>query len=275
MYEYRCDERLKAKVEGSAPVTSHIHWVPWGTGTPKDRDEINRREVCECDGWVWDRDNKGAPSIFKVIRSLAVSAPIYSRHGVLTSVCFCFGVEWHVKRSRVKIVRWNMCAIWRPLVMVRPDIMSVMARYENKSATCLLVRCVDEQTGSPTYIRHGVLTSMLSLHRLITEDVERSSWCVVSVRHVTGPRKTCYHMLPVRFRSHRYRFYLVKWLTGTGSNRWSAGFTGTSRWPTGNRITGRDHRPVTCVVCPLSVEEYNHTNENKTKYITIKNISSW
>jgi hypothetical protein len=21
---------------------SHIHWVEWGTGTPKDRDEVNR-----------------------------------------------------------------------------------------------------------------------------------------------------------------------------------------------------------------------------------------
>jgi hypothetical protein len=29
---------------------SHIHWVAGGTGTPKDRDEINKREVCECDG---------------------------------------------------------------------------------------------------------------------------------------------------------------------------------------------------------------------------------
>ena len=28
--------------------TSHIHWVDRGTGTPKDRDEVNRREVCEC-----------------------------------------------------------------------------------------------------------------------------------------------------------------------------------------------------------------------------------
>ncbi len=27
----------------------HIHWVPRGTGIPKDRDEVNRREVCECD----------------------------------------------------------------------------------------------------------------------------------------------------------------------------------------------------------------------------------
>ena len=28
---------------------SHRHWVPRGTGIPEDRDEVNRREVCECD----------------------------------------------------------------------------------------------------------------------------------------------------------------------------------------------------------------------------------
>jgi len=54
MYEYRCearrDERLKAKAEGSTRHESRIHWVARGTGTPKDRDEVNRREVCECDG---------------------------------------------------------------------------------------------------------------------------------------------------------------------------------------------------------------------------------
>ena len=27
-----------------------IHWVPRGTGKPKDRDDVNRREVGECDG---------------------------------------------------------------------------------------------------------------------------------------------------------------------------------------------------------------------------------
>ncbi len=26
------------------------HWVARGTGTPKDKDEVNRREVYECDG---------------------------------------------------------------------------------------------------------------------------------------------------------------------------------------------------------------------------------
>jgi hypothetical protein len=29
------------------------HWVVRG-GTPKHRDEVNRREVCECDGGVCD-----------------------------------------------------------------------------------------------------------------------------------------------------------------------------------------------------------------------------
>jgi hypothetical protein len=45
------------------------HWVEWGTGTPEDKDEVNRREVCESNGSVCDRDTIGVPSIFKVIRS--------------------------------------------------------------------------------------------------------------------------------------------------------------------------------------------------------------
>ena len=43
----RCDESLNAKAEGGTP---HIHWVERGNGTPKDRDEVNRRDVCECAG---------------------------------------------------------------------------------------------------------------------------------------------------------------------------------------------------------------------------------
>ncbi len=35
--------------------TSHTHWVVRGTGTPKDTDEVNKREVCECDGWLRDK----------------------------------------------------------------------------------------------------------------------------------------------------------------------------------------------------------------------------
>ncbi len=28
----------------------HTHWVGRGTGTPKDKDEVNKRELCECEG---------------------------------------------------------------------------------------------------------------------------------------------------------------------------------------------------------------------------------
>ena len=29
---------------------THIHWVTRGTGTPKDKDEVNTCETFECDG---------------------------------------------------------------------------------------------------------------------------------------------------------------------------------------------------------------------------------
>ena len=34
----------------SAIYTPRRHWVGRGTGTPKDKDEVNRQEVCECEG---------------------------------------------------------------------------------------------------------------------------------------------------------------------------------------------------------------------------------
>ncbi len=55
---------------------SHIHWVDRGTGIPKDRDEVNRREVCECDGWVCDLDVMGDPSKLSVIRKAAALARV-------------------------------------------------------------------------------------------------------------------------------------------------------------------------------------------------------
>jgi hypothetical protein len=48
IYEYRCDERLKTKNEESILLTRH--WVGRRTGTPKDKDEVKRREVSECEG---------------------------------------------------------------------------------------------------------------------------------------------------------------------------------------------------------------------------------
>jgi hypothetical protein len=35
IHECRCDERLNGK--GGGIYTPRIHWVPWGTGTPKDK----------------------------------------------------------------------------------------------------------------------------------------------------------------------------------------------------------------------------------------------
>jgi hypothetical protein len=35
---------------GTTGKSPHIHWVERGTGTPKDRHEVKRREVGECDG---------------------------------------------------------------------------------------------------------------------------------------------------------------------------------------------------------------------------------
>ena len=37
--------KSKVATSSSRPQPPRIHWVEWGTGTPKDRDEINRREV--------------------------------------------------------------------------------------------------------------------------------------------------------------------------------------------------------------------------------------
>jgi hypothetical protein len=45
--EYRCDERLKTKTEES---TGLVYWVGRGTGTHKDRDEVNKHEDSECHG---------------------------------------------------------------------------------------------------------------------------------------------------------------------------------------------------------------------------------
>ena len=56
---------------------THIHWVTWGTVTPEHIDEVNKREVCECDGWVYDLDDTGTPSIFNIIHSTSTLLRIF------------------------------------------------------------------------------------------------------------------------------------------------------------------------------------------------------
>jgi hypothetical protein len=45
---------MKDRVDKSMGIVPSIRvqvvlQIVWGTGTPKDRDEVNEREVCECD----------------------------------------------------------------------------------------------------------------------------------------------------------------------------------------------------------------------------------
>ena len=46
------------------------HRVVRGTGTPKNREEVKKREVSECDGWECDLEGIGSPSMFNVIHSV-------------------------------------------------------------------------------------------------------------------------------------------------------------------------------------------------------------
>ena len=41
----RTAQRAELICRAAGIYTSHIHWVARGTGTPKDRDEVNRRKV--------------------------------------------------------------------------------------------------------------------------------------------------------------------------------------------------------------------------------------
>jgi hypothetical protein len=52
-YDCRCDERLKPKDDESTYTVFFVVYyesIKRGTGTPKDKDEVNKREVCECEG---------------------------------------------------------------------------------------------------------------------------------------------------------------------------------------------------------------------------------
>ena len=58
----RCDERLKARVEESTHVP-HIHWVARQNKLeiPNEKEEVNTREIHECDGQAYDPDTMVAP----------------------------------------------------------------------------------------------------------------------------------------------------------------------------------------------------------------------
>ena len=88
-----------------------IHWVVWRTGTPNDRDEINRREFWVCDGWVCDLEAIGDPSIFNTIRSATTLVRMLP---TLDLRC-----EENVERRKLKLVwTWrDVCHSFRFLLL--------------------------------------------------------------------------------------------------------------------------------------------------------------
>ena len=66
IYGCRYNDRLKDKTEVSHTLGSVGDW------SLKDRDEVNRREVWECEGWVCHLEDIGVSSICRLIRSVFV-----------------------------------------------------------------------------------------------------------------------------------------------------------------------------------------------------------
>ena len=88
-------KKLKLRdLHTSHTVGSVGDWTP----TPKNRDEVNRREVGECDGWVCDLEAIGVPSIFNTIRGAAALAwqleKRDSRHSSGDEFLHTSGGEW-------------------------------------------------------------------------------------------------------------------------------------------------------------------------------------
>jgi hypothetical protein len=112
---------------------SHIHWVARGTGIPKDRVEVNRREVCECDEWVCDLDVMDAPSKLSVIRKAATFAR--ARPTLLLN-CWAKAAwrKWNWPRS--------CCASWTPEAEKKRSVSRWACK--NKSLTNSLCNLPDD-----------------------------------------------------------------------------------------------------------------------------------
>ncbi len=76
---------------------SDIHWVDRGTGIPKDRDEVNRREVWECDGWLCDLDMIVVPSKLSGIGTASTSSLRDRRDFILV---YYESIKWKIKKDK-------------------------------------------------------------------------------------------------------------------------------------------------------------------------------
>jgi hypothetical protein len=96
--------RWNTKTSRWGIYTPHIHWVGRGTGTPKDRDEVNKREVWECDGWVCDLDVMVVPSKLSVIRK---ASTLTRARSTLFLNCWGKVVWWKWNWPRSCSGRWT------------------------------------------------------------------------------------------------------------------------------------------------------------------------
>ncbi len=107
IYECRCDERRQTKTLLFIYYESIKLLYDRGTGTPKDRDEVNNREVCEWDGWVCDWEVIGTPLRFRLIRKEVALARIFPD--------FDFSIEENAPRRKWKYDDPKFdCADWTP-----------------------------------------------------------------------------------------------------------------------------------------------------------------
>ncbi len=98
------DKSIPLSIGIPRTLTSHIHWVTRGTGTPKDRDEVNRRGVSECDGWECDLEVIDVSSIFKLILKTTTLMRMLS---TLSLNCEEKTVRWKWKSPLVGSGRWT------------------------------------------------------------------------------------------------------------------------------------------------------------------------
>ncbi len=78
MNEGRCDERLKVRVEESTYLTYNGFQRQIKLDLPRDEDEVNKREIHECDGRAHDPDTMVAPLTPKPTQELELK--IYTSH---------------------------------------------------------------------------------------------------------------------------------------------------------------------------------------------------
>ncbi len=114
IYECRCEI-----------YSTLTHWVGRGTGTPEDKDEVNKREVCECEGWVWDLDE---------IVTLTSRLRLIRKTSALARARPTFPLSFCEKTARRK---WNwtrsVCASWTPEVVKKRSVSRWVCK--NKSRT--------------------------------------------------------------------------------------------------------------------------------------------